>query len=298
MRKVTVDGQQIDVAKGAAVRKACEIVVKGIPGFVLALRGGWLKLHALSFTALVFAGPAVAQDLESDGRLDRFLSPDSQIGTRFKQAPETASAADGRQMQKRIAKCVYYGKKEELNTLLANSDFDQIDFEKTGFDRSDFFDQINFGRCLERAMKASQYKIYMRIQYSTLRNLIAEEAYLYATKDAPTRAEGAPTKIGQRFAVKQGGVRAEVLAEVSDCVSYRNPALAHDFLETTPGTSKETDAFEALAPTLVTCLEADSMPNVNTSMVRQIVADGMWARNYYGAFSASEQIEAEDDSDA
>jgi len=246
-----------------------------------------VKRLIASFLVATIALPAIAQDSEIDRERDRFLRPDIQTGTRFKQEPEMASETDARQMQKRLARCVFYAKKEELNTLLANSDFDRIDFDATEFETEEFFDQIKFSRCLGRAMKASQYKIYASMRYSTLRNLVAEEAYLYANKDAPVREEGAPTLIEQRFAYLSGGARSAVLAEVSDCISYRNSAAAHELLDSTPGSSVETAALEALYPTLLTCLETDTPPAFSTSMVRLMIADGMWARSYYDGFTAS-----------
>ena len=243
------------------------------------------------FTSLallsIVAFPATAQESDAERERDRFLRPEAPLGSRFKQEPETASVADARQMQKRVAKCVYYGNKDEFNSLLANSDFGRIDFSALDFEAEDFFDEIDFGRCLGRAMKQSQYKIYVSMRYDTLRNLVAEEAYLYANKDAPVREDGAPTLIAARFANQNGGPGSAVLAEVSDCISYRNPRAAHELLETTPGTSGEQDALETLYPTLLTCLETEQAPDLDTTMVRLMVADGMWARSHHGAFAAA-----------
>ena len=232
--------------------------------------------------------PAIAQDADWESKRDRFLRPESSLGTRFKQAPETASESDSRQMQQRLAKCVYFDSRDDLDTLLANSDFERIDFSATAFEPGEFFDDIDFSRCIGRAMKASHYKMMVSMSYSTLRNLLVEEAYNYANDNAPVRAEGAPMLVADRFAYISGGPRARVMAEVSDCISYRRPDLAHNLLKARPGTSKETEALEALYPTLLTCLETDDAGNLSTSLVRWMVADGMWARSYHGAFAAAE----------
>ncbi|MGE5952208.1 MAG: hypothetical protein ACM308_01095 [Qipengyuania vulgaris] len=252
-----------------------------------------MKILPTLIMAVALTAPAVAQDTMTEAELDRFLKPEAPIGTRFKQEPETASVSDARQMQKRLAKCVYYGNKTELNELLANSDFSRIDFSALEFSSEEFFDEIDFGRCLGRAMKGSQYKVYATMRYDTLRNLVAEEAYLYTNKQAPVREPDAPTVIDARFAKGRAGPQTEVLAEVSDCISYRNPQGAHDLLDSTPGSSGEGDALEALYSTLLTCLDTEEAPNLDTSMVRMMVADGMWTRSHYGAFAAAPSSTAE-----
>lgn len=245
-----------------------------------------MKGIVLAIVGLALAAPAIAQDSDADRKRDRFLAPTAQIGSRFVRAAETAQESDARDRQKRLAKCVFYGRKDQVRELLANSDFDQIDFAATRFTGDDLFDQLNFSPCLGQAMKNSTYKLWVSMPYSTLRNLLAEEAYLYDNKVAPTLAAGAPTLIKSRFALTKGGPRAAVMAEVADCITYRDAAGAHAFLKETPGTKGEGEALEALGPTLLTCLQADEPPKLSTSMVRQMIADGMWARSHYGAFAA------------
>ena len=245
--------------------------------------------------AALVATPNAAQehDSEIDRERDRFLRPEAPIGTRFKQEPQTASVSDARQMQKRLAKCVYYANKDDANALLVNSDFDRIDFDAIDTDADELFDKLDFGRCLGRAMKQSQYKVYATMRYDTLRNLLAEEAYLYQNKQAPTRESDAPTLVEARFEDKTASPRTRVLAEVSDCISYRNPQGAHEFLDTTPGTSGETKAYEKIYGALLTCLETDEAPDLDTTMVRMMIADGMWARSNYGAFVSATNYSTE-----
>lgn len=237
--------------------------------------------------------PTAAQD-DWEAERDRFLSPDLQTGSRFLREPQTAQESDARQMQKALARCIFYANKDEVRDLLANSDFQFIDFAATSFDRQDFFDQLGFGNCLERAMTHSQYKIHVSMLYSTLRNLLAEEVYLYDNEVAPVRAPSAPTVIKARYAFTDGGARARAMAEVADCITYRNAAGADAFLRQVPGTSDEGDAIEALGPTLLTCLETDEAPKLSTSLVRQLVADGLWARSHYGSGAAAQSAASDD----
>jgi hypothetical protein len=247
-----------------------------------------MRAVALALAALACAVPAAAQDEDGERKRDRFLAPDSQIGTRFLRAPETAQESEARERQKRLARCIFYGRKDEVREVLANSDFDRIDFAATRFTGETFFDELDFTNCLGRAMKNSQYKIYVTMPYGTLRNLLAEEAYLHDNKDAPVLAAGAPTVIKARFALTKGGPRAGALAEVADCITYRDAARAHAFLTEIPGTKGETEALEALGPTLITCLDVKEAPKLSTSMVRQMIADGLWSRSHHGAFAAVE----------
>lgn len=237
---------------------------------------------------LFVSAPVFAQDEDWERERDRFLRPESQVGTRFKQSPETAEESDARQMQKRIAKCVFYRNKDDVRALLVNSDFDRIDFDAIESDPDTLFDDLDFGDCLGRAMKHSQYKIYATMRYSTLRNLLAEEAYLKDNDEASKLSEGAPKVLTSRFAFENGGPRAEVLAELSDCITYRNLPAADAVLRERPGTDDELEALDALGTTLVTCLDTEDPPEFSASMVRQLIADGLWARSHYGQVPDSE----------
>ena len=244
------------------------------------------RLALIPLLALSVA--AVAQDTaeESERKMDRFMAPVSEIGTRFKRAPETAGQAESRDMQKRIAKCVFYRNKDDVRALLAKSDFDWIDFDALGRDAGTFYDEIDFGDCIGSAMKHSTYRMAVRMPYGTLRNLLAEEAYLKDYKQAPTISADSATVIEDRYAFTDGGPRAQSLALVADCLTYRDMAGVHAVLDTRPGSKGEGEAIDALGPTIMVCLEADEMPDIDTSMLRQVIADGAWARAHYTSEAA------------
>ena len=252
-----------------------------------------MRLIAVFLAAAVLATPAQSQDTDWERERDRFMRPERPIGSNIPQLPQTADEKESRQMQKRIARCIYTSNRKGIDTLLANSDFHEIEFESTPYKSEEFFDQIGFGRCLTRAMKLSQSKVFATMYYSTLRNLLAEEAYLVANKDAPARHADAPTIISARFTNIDGGPHQKTLANVSDCVTYRNAGASHAFLETKPGTGDEDEAFAALVPSLMNCFGADELPTVNMSLVRMMIADGMWARSHYKAFGPAQTSPAD-----
>lgn len=252
------------------------------------------RLIAFFVSAILLAGPLSAQD-DDDGKFDRFLDPELQVGTRFMREAETAGESDARKMQKRLARCIFFRNKDHVRKLLANSDFDRINFDALPFDERNFYDEIDFAKCISSATTASSFKLRVSMQYSTLRNLLAEEVYVKDNADAPVLEEGAPTKVPGRVTFGRSSPRAEVLAEVSDCISYRNGAVAHEFLSSKPGTSPELDAIEKLWPTLLTCLETENPPELSISMIRQMVADGMWARSHFDAWSAADVADVADD---
>jgi len=229
--------------------------------------------------------PAMAQD-----NVDRMMEPEIQTGTRFKQAPETAQEKEARDLQKRVARCVTYRNKKQVRQLLINSDYDRIRFEEAGIEPATMFDDLDVGDCLGRAMKHSTYRIHMRMPLGTLRNLLTEEVYLMDNKKPMQLASDAPKYLEVREAERRLGPRAGVLAELADCVTHTDIAAADELLRNRPGSEGESEALEALYPAFAQCgLETSEDSNLDKSMIRSVLADGLWARSYYGSedFSAA-----------
>ena len=235
--------------------------------------------------AMGLAMPASAQ--RQDGEA---FNDNSEIvtGSRFKRAPETASQSDARQMQRDVARCVFDRNKSESRELLAHSSSSRIDFDAIALDPADFFDEFNVGDCIGRAMRGSTYRMRMSIQYGTLRNLLAEEAYVRDNSDGVEIPAGAPVNLENRYKYDQLDVRTAVLAELSDCIVHAQPVEADAFIRTRPGSKDEGEAIEALSPSLGPCLGGEAPPEVGASLVRQVIADGLWSRAYYGPMLAAE----------
>ncbi|MGN6499976.1 MAG: hypothetical protein ACTHKM_07490, partial [Tsuneonella sp.] len=132
--------------------------------------------------AAALAAPAVAHN--TYGEDDR-----QQVGTRFLASPETADAQRARQMQKRIARCMYDRDKDKAVALLQHSDFQRIDYDSLAIGPDKLFDQFEISSCMEIVMHQDEYQISMKYQWATMRNLLAEEAYLDARPDGLKPAE-------------------------------------------------------------------------------------------------------------
>lgn len=206
-------------------------------------------------------------------------------GTRFKKAPESPDAAKGRWMQKRVANCVSNRSKDEVRKLLANSNFYSIDFEQAGFEAETMFDDLGVSYCIGRLMRGADnrvYQMYMQIQYSTLRNLLAEEVYLQDFDSPPAIVPGSAPDVAGRFDGRRVHPQISTMAALADCLTFNAPQASHDLLEARPGSGKEEGAIEVLGPIVASCANtSESEMTVATSLIRQMAADGLWSRGHY-----------------
>lgn len=231
----------------------------------------------LAFSAAIMATTAVAQELP------RNPNDDSQIGTRFKRKQEFPDVGKQRAMQKDVAKCVVYGNKDLSRKLLANSDSANIDFDKIGVSDEDLFEELDVDECLGRAARFGTLSIYMTIPFRTLRNLMAEEVYLMDQKEPPVVPPDAPVSLENRYFASGNSLGAKIAADLSDCIAKYGTVPSHELLRSRPGSKSEGQALEALFPALLKCAgEGVADADIDVSTVRTVVADGMWARIYYG----------------
>ncbi len=233
----------------------------------------------------LFAMPALAQDADENNN-------GLQTGTRFEREAETADAAEARWMQKRVANCVFNRNKEEAREILANSNFYSIQFDAFDQDPETLFDDLNVDFCIGRLMRGADnqvYHTYMQIQYSTLRNLLAEEAYLQDFDGPPAIGSDTPQDISGRFNGARVHPQVSTMASLADCLTYNAGSAAHDLLRARPGSDDEEDAIAALGPVIVTCANTEEQQlQIPTSLIRQMAADGLWSRSYYGSAVAGE----------
>lgn len=235
-------------------------------------------MRAASVTGLAMAmfaipAPVLAQDD------DRGLDPAMQVGTRFLLEPESVEAQTARYLQKRIANCIYNRHEEVVGRVLANSDFYQIDYDAVGIASDALFDDLEMSHCMGRVMQGRYRELYMRFQNSTIRNLLAEEAYL-ATVDGPTVSiAGGDSEIPDRFAGRRVHRQVSQMAQLTDCIVYGAPVAADAMLRSRPGSEDEAEAVGQLASRFVECAESDEGLTVSASLLRQMMADGLWARS-------------------
>ena len=235
-----------------------------------------IRIALMIAAAATLAAPASAQREFDPDRMDK-----SQIGSRFKIAEEAMGSSDMRKFQKKAIKCTVSGDRDLARELLMNSDPATIDPRELSVDYGEMMDKMNFDRCMVRAMPRNARMMRVRIDPTVMRNLFAEEIYLYDNDDPPVIGEGAPEYLPARLA---------------DCIVYRAPVRAHEFLKTNPTSSGERKAAEALSPTVSECLPGeDSEVSFSLAQLRAYVADGLWSRSYYGSLPGGEvTVEGED----
>ena len=233
--------------------------------------------------SVAMSAPAYAQNLPSS---------QSQIGTRFKQKAKTADANEARIMQKNVARCVLYRNKKLTREVLENSDPVSIYFTQMGTDGETLFDDLDVDHCLARAAKRSTSKIYMTIKFRTLRALLAEEAFLMDNKKPITLAPDGEEYIAAREDRAGLHPSAVAMAKYADCIVFNAVDHSDALLRARPGSAKEEAALTALYPTLSKCeLVDDEEATIDQSVVRMLVADGLWSRAYFASKAPIEAAE-------
>ncbi len=233
--------------------------------------------------ASLLAAPLSAQRDFDPERVDR-----SAVGSRFKISEVSVDQAKMRVFQKRIAKCSALGNRKNARELLAKSDPVTIDYDELSKDYSEFLEELDIGRCIGRAMPASARMMRVNFSGKTMRNLMAEEIYLFDNKQPLVIGAEEPEMLPNRYYAGGGEyMMAKIPAELSDCIVYRASADAHAFLKTTPASKKELAAAEELYPVVSDCLPGeDSEVSFTLAQLRAYVADGLWSRSHYGKLAS------------
>ncbi|MDE1466620.1 hypothetical protein [Aurantiacibacter sp. D1-12] len=215
-----------------------------------------------------------------------------QTGTRFLREPENATAAEARWMQKRVVNCVWNRNEDEVRDLLANSDFYQIDWDAIDMTPDSAFDDLEVTYCIGRLMRGAAnnvYQTYMRIPFSTLRNALAEEAYLGDFDGPPMIAPNHVVDIYARFNGERVHPQVSTMAAMADCIVYNALETSHALMRARPGSDGEGEVIEQLGPVVAACANSsEDELSVQNGLVRQLVADGLWSRSHYGSNTALE----------
>ena len=243
-------------------------------------------------TAIMAATALVSLPVQAQDDQQRENNNSMQTGTRFQRAAETPDAGRGRMMQKRVANCMFNRHKDEVRTVLANSNFYSVDFDAIGVEQDDWFDDLEMDYCIGRLMRGADnrtYHTYMQVQYSTMRNLLAEEAYLQDFDGPPVIPAGSAIDVAGRFDGQRMHPQIATMARMADCLTYNAPQQAHDLLQSRPGSGDEEEVVEALGPVVVACANTDETElSIPTSLIRQMAADGLWSRSHYGSSTEAE----------
>lgn len=245
-------------------------------------------MKALLAIALALVLPDVAWAQSVPGN-------DIDTGSRFKRKVKTYDEGDVRDMQKKVAKCVVYMHKDLSREVLQKSDPASIDYDALGIAAEDLFDKLDLNHCIGRAMPDSAGGTLMRFETSVMRNLMAEEVYLMDYRGPLTIGEGEAETIEGRYIVGGlGDQRTAMMVTLADCIVRREPAASHEFIASQPGSKKEAKAVEALHMAVDACAQQKVSGNLDTGLVRRIVADGLWTRAYHQSLGDAE-VAAPDD---
>ena len=231
--------------------------------------------------AAMLATPVQAQD--ADDLRERWeRNKDLQTGSRLKRSSESPDKGKLRDMQKRVARCVVFNDKDLSRRMVAASDTSNIDYDSLGMSPNELFDNLDVQNCMGRASRGRSSAMFMSIPMRTLRNLMVEEVYLMDQSEPILVSESDPRILTNRFYAQGNSRGAEMTAELSDCIVYFSPSEAHEFLNTRPGSGKESKALDGLYAALITCA-GDGMAeaDIDMSSMRMVIADGLYARMQY-----------------
>ncbi|RGP40660.1 hypothetical protein BPTFM16_00947 [Altererythrobacter insulae] len=238
---------------------------------------------------VLFSALAISVAVPASAQLD----PEAATGSRFLQDPATLDPDLVRQMTKDFGECLYDGREKQSDALLAASDYLAIDYENIGDASKMLSDRKFLNFCLGRAMTVRQRKVGMTISNKAIRTALVEAAYLdqYRDRDEPIELpESAPEVLPNRFFVEGESVDdARAIASFSDCIVLNAPKEAHVIVHTDPASKEERAAINEIVPALGGCLPSGREMELTLESIRAMVADGLWARSYYGPMLAESE---------
>ncbi len=244
-----------------------------------------MKLVTFILGAAMMAAPLHAQ-----------TEPEAQTGSRLKaerkQSKTNSKSYDRdetRRVAKRFGRCLFDRRKEQSIKLLSVSDYLTIDYGQLGEAEYLLTNRILMEDCLGRAGRSALRGIGMTISNTAIRTALVEEAYLDIHRDEnePISIDpDAPEVLPNRYLVPGNTHEdARATASFADCVVYQAPSQAHAILHTKPTTAEEKEAVMAIVPAVGRCIPDGKEMRLDVASIRAIVADGLWARSYYGSMS-------------
>ena len=246
-------------------RPDCASILSPISQFAPRLGGVKQNLSVFLFAGLVAATPASAQ-----------LRPETQTGSLVAARPQAADPERAALVRKSVARCVYHAATPKVLALLEHSGIESVDAEGAGI--KDFVRDLKLDTCLSDEVGFDENALGMQISQPTLRDLLAEEAYLAKNRAAPqVPATANPLSIQPASAAKQNASALGITA-FSDCTVRRNTRGADALLRTPPSSVAERQAAMALAPDMGACLVAGQKLSLKSANVRALMAYAMWSR--------------------
>lgn len=215
------------------------------------------------------------------------FEPQTPTGSRISKDPEAVEPQAARLIEKDFATCVFSRNPELVTDFLAKTDPGSTGLPDLGFPNDEVVEAFGMVDCLGDANRASQSDSSMAINVRRMRSLVAEEAYLARHDSALVISDGGEEVLSNRVFSSSNNAEvaddARVKAAIADCVIFNAPTHADALLRTAPASEAERQAVQALIPALSNCIVEGQEVTLTAVSIRAIVADGLWARSYYGA---------------
>lgn len=204
------------------------------------------------------------------------LRPEAPIGSILRKDPNRLAKKDAGIVQKNIARCMYRSSRKVADALLLHSDAFQVDLRAAGI--KGVRKSLDMEDCLGREFGANESALGWRFSPPTLRDMLAEEAYLAQFKTRPAMASP-PLPLAKRPAVvPMFQAASDSFGEFNDCTVRANLPGTDALLRTTPGSDAEHNAATALAPAIGKCMFSDERQILTPASIRAFVAYGLWNR--------------------
>jgi hypothetical protein len=207
------------------------------------------------------------------------LTPEVQTGSLIPVKPRAVDPGRAGMIRKDFARCIYGMAKTKATALLDNSD--PITVNPAAAKIKDIERDLAMETCLGGAGGPDQLALGMKFSTESLRDLLAEEAYLATNRDAPLLSP-APIALPpiQLKYVSTGDslMRAQGMVSFTDCVVLKDVTHADALLRTMPGSKDEIAAARALSPALGGCLVQGQSATLSAAGIRAIMAYAMWTR--------------------
>lgn len=223
------------------------------------------RLCIWGMVALASAAPGHAQ-----------LHPETKTGSLMAARPNGIDPKAAGVIRKHFAQCVYHTSRRKVLTMLAHSDVLSVGWGSGRIANSRV--DLQMEGCLGQQANANEDMLGLRLNAETLRDLMAEEAYLDERSTAPQVAPDAPPLAPALVSTGPELATAQALTSFTDCAVRHDPAAADALLRTMPGSANETAAAAALAPVLGGCLVEGQRVALKPASIRALIAFAMWSR--------------------
>ena len=224
-----------------------------------------MRAISVALVALMLTSQANAQ-----------LRPEGTTGSIAASRPDVLSAVDAAVVRKNFVRCIYYSSKKTSASYLEHSDFEAVDMNAAGI--RDRVRDFKMESCLSNEVNNNENALAMRLSATTLRDLLAEEAYLAKNRLAPASAAGAEPIAFRPVATDSNPTATQGVAMFADCTVRHDTVGADALLRTVPESPREQQAAAALAPAMGACLMTGQNFSLKPANIRALVAFAMWSR--------------------